>query len=115
LREALLKIIDGEGHPEARDRVEAAKALVVLDLAVFKAEIETGMLKKPIDEIARQFQYEPLPPETRTIVIAAWVRGGMLPKPVIERMIPAKQITESDIDHGNAGRVALGAARVGGE
>jgi hypothetical protein len=47
LVEALL-----DGIPEARDRVEAAKALVMLDLAVFKAD-RMGMLKRPIEEVAR--------------------------------------------------------------
>lgn len=94
-REALLKIINpGEGERIAppRDRVEAAKALVMLDLAVFKAEIETGMHKKPIEVLAREVHYEPLAPEVRAVVIAAWTRGGLLPRAAIEQMVPAQLI-----------------------
>ena len=62
--------------------------MVMLDLAVFKAEIETGMLKKPIEVIARELQYEPLPGEVRAVVIAAWLRGGLLPSAVVKKMVP---------------------------
>ena len=34
------------------------------------------MYKKPVEVLAREIHYEPLPPEVRTIVIAAWTRGG---------------------------------------
>jgi hypothetical protein len=33
----------------------------MLDLALLKAEIECGLYKKPIEEIAKSFSYEPLP------------------------------------------------------
>jgi hypothetical protein len=90
-REALLNIInppEGERKAAPQARVEAAKALVMLDLALFKAELETGMFKKPVDEMAKAFQYEPLDAEVRAVVVAAWQRGGLLPKATIERMIP---------------------------
>ena len=74
-----------------KDRVEAAKALVMLDLAVFKAEIETGMFKKPVDALAKEFQYEPLPADVRTIIIAAWTRGGLLPAATVEEMLPTNE------------------------
>jgi len=32
-----------------------------------------------------------MPPEVRTIVIAAWTRGGLLPKAVIEQTVPQQQ------------------------
>ena len=35
----------------------------MLDLAVLNAEIETGMYKKPIEVIAKEIPYEPLPSE----------------------------------------------------
>jgi hypothetical protein len=97
-REALLKIINpGENDriAPARDRVEAAKALVMLDLAVFKAEIETGMHKKPIDVLAKEIHYEPLPPEMRLAIIAAWARGGMLPRATVEAMVPLGAVNEN--------------------
>jgi len=87
-RDALLEIVNS--HAASKDRVEAAKALVMLDLAVFKAELETGMFKKPADVVAREFQYDPLPAEVRTLVIAAWTRGGLLPRATIEQMVPAQ-------------------------
>lgn len=90
-RSALLEIINS-GVP-ARDRVEAAKALVMLDLAVFKAELETGMFKKPIEVLAKEFQYDPIPNEVRTVIIAAWTRGGLLPRAAIEQMVPARAAT----------------------
>jgi hypothetical protein len=59
-----------------------------VDLAILQAEAAAGMYKKPIDVLAREVHYEPLAPETRMIVIAAWQRGGLLPAAVIEKMIP---------------------------
>jgi hypothetical protein len=98
MRDALLKIVywnpetdDMAGMPKplARDRVEAAKSVVMLDLAILNAEAAAGMYKKPIEVIAREFRYDPLPPEVRMVIIAAWQRGGMLPKATIQEMIPA--------------------------
>jgi hypothetical protein len=95
MREELLKIVywtpenrSDIGKPLARDRVEAAKNVVVLDLAILNAEAAAGMYKKPIEELAKQVHYEPLPGEVRAIVIAAWTRGGLLPAAAIEGMVP---------------------------
>jgi hypothetical protein len=96
IRERLMKIVHwtretgepGVKPPFHGEIVDAAKTIVMLDLALLKAEIETGMYKKPIDAIAREFQYEPLSGEVRAIVIAAWTRGGLLPPAVIEQMVP---------------------------
>jgi len=98
MREQLLKIVywtpadhqDGMPKPLARDRVEAAKSIVGMDLAILQAENAAGLYKKPIEEIARGFQYDPLPPETRMVIIAAWQRGGLLPAAVIEEIVPAQ-------------------------
>jgi hypothetical protein len=88
-RDELLRILHS-GAP-SKDRVEAAKALVMLDLAVFKAEIETGMFKKPVDQLVKEFRYDPLPDEVRAVIIASWKRGGLLPAAAIERMVPAHE------------------------
>jgi hypothetical protein len=96
MREELLKIVywdpdkavPGVPKPLAKDRIEAAKNVVMMDLALLGAEIANGMYRKPIDAITKEFQYEPLSPEIRTIVIAAWMRGGLLPKATIEQMVP---------------------------
>ena len=71
-----------------KDRVEAAKSVVMLDLAILSAEAAAGLYRKPIDVIAKEFQYEPLSGEIRTVIIAAWQRGGLLPRAAIERMVP---------------------------
>jgi hypothetical protein len=82
-----LLVILHSGAP-SKDRVEAAKALVMLDLAVFKAELDTGMFKKPVEDLAREIRYEPLPDEIRAVVIASWKRGGLLPAATVETMVP---------------------------
>src|SRR5277367_4828877 len=92
MREELLKIVYwnpetapvGVPKPLARDRVEAAKSVIMLDLAVLDAEAAAGMFKKPVEELARQVHYEPLPPEIRGVIVAAWTRGGMLPAAAVE-------------------------------
>jgi hypothetical protein len=60
-------------------------------LAVLEATdlLTTRAREKPMDAIAKEFQYEPLPTEVRIAVIAAWTRGGLLPQTAIEQMIPA--------------------------
>jgi hypothetical protein len=93
MREKLLEIVNwpedsGMPRPIARDRIEAAKAVVMMDLAVLNAEMAAGLYKKPIEEIAKAFSYEPLPGEVRAVIIAAWQRGGLLPAATIEQMVP---------------------------
>ena len=39
--------------PLAKDRVEAAKSIVMLDFAVLNAEIVNGIYKKPIEVLAK--------------------------------------------------------------
>jgi hypothetical protein len=110
-REALLKIInDEEAYPDARDKVEAAKALVMLDLALLKAEIETGMYKKPVEVLAREIHYEPSPAEVRAVAIEAWARRGMLPKGTIEEIVPA---ASSEITNGTIRVVEFEAKQAG--
>lgn len=96
VREKLMEIMywdkdahPGERPPQKRDVVEAAKSVAMLDLALLKAEIECGMYKKPIEQLAKEVHYEPLPEEIRTAVIAAWRRGSQLPPATIEQMVPA--------------------------
>ncbi len=69
---------------------EVAKNIVMMDLAILQAEAAAGMYKKPIEDIARQFQYDPLLHETRMVIIAEWSRGRLLPRVAIEQMVPAK-------------------------
>ena len=51
-----------------------------MDLAILNAEAAAGMYKKPVEVLAREIHYEPLPPDVRMLVIAAWERGGLMPK-----------------------------------
>jgi hypothetical protein len=93
MRERLLKIIywkqeDGGKQPLHRDVNEAAKNIVMMDLAILQAEAAAGMFKKPVELLAQEIHYEPLPPEVRAVVIAAWRRGGLLPAPLLEKMVP---------------------------
>jgi hypothetical protein len=41
--------------------------------------------------LAREIHYEPLPPEARTIVIAAWTRGELLRSATIGAMVPTAE------------------------
>ena len=63
----------------------------MLDLANSQAEIANGMYKKPIEAMAQEIHYEPLPGEVRTVIIASWMRGGLLPAATVEEMVPLKE------------------------
>ena len=60
----------GERPPQKRDVVEAAKSVAMLDLALLKAEIETGMYKEADREACCG---HPLRSADR------WFRGNVLP------------------------------------
>jgi hypothetical protein len=68
--------------------IEAAKNVVMMDLALLQAEIANGMYKKPLDAIVKEYRYDPLPEEIRAVIIASWTRGRLLPPSAIERMVP---------------------------
>jgi len=98
MRDRLMRIVwwkeeYGGKPPLNRDVNEAAKNIVMMDLAILSAEAAAGMYKKPIDALVKEFRYDPLPDEIRVAVIASWKRGNMLPRAAIEQMIPA-QINE---------------------
>jgi hypothetical protein len=99
MRERMLKIIYWQPPeviddirnirpPLHKDVIEAAKNVVMMDLALLNAEIANGMYKKPIELIAKEIHYEPLPDEVRAVIIASWKRGGMLPAATIEQRWP---------------------------
>ena len=100
MREELLKIVYwnpetasvGVPKPLARDRIEAAKNVVMMDLALLSAEIANGMYKKPIEAIVKEYRYDPLPDEVRAVIVASWKRGGLLPPTTIEQMVPEKTV-----------------------
>jgi hypothetical protein len=100
VREELLKImywtpqnaLTGMPKPLARDRVEAAKSVAMLDLALLKAEIECGLYKKPIETLAKEIHYDPLPDDVRIVVIKSWRNFGLLPEATIQEMVPEKTL-----------------------
>jgi hypothetical protein len=55
------------------------------------AEAAAGMYKKSIEALAKEIRYDLLPDEVRAVVIAAWTRGGLLPRTAIEKMVPATE------------------------
>jgi hypothetical protein len=69
--------------------------IVMMDLALLQAEAAAGMYMKPIEVLAKEVHYEPVPDEIRVAIIAAWRRGLALPHPDIERMVPAIANQES--------------------
>ena len=42
--------------PLGRDRIEAAKNVVMMDLALLNAEIANGMYKKPVEHLAKEIR-----------------------------------------------------------
>jgi hypothetical protein len=94
VREQLMKIVcwqpeDRGKKPWHSEVTEAGKAIVAMDLAILKAEIDNGLYRRPMEAIAKEFQYEPLAGEVRTIVIQSWRNFGVLTPEIIERMVPA--------------------------
>lgn len=59
--------------------MEVAKAVVQRDLTILQVEAAAEMYKKPLEEIAKSIHYEPLPDEVRTVIVAVWQQGGLLP------------------------------------
>jgi len=102
IRERLLKIVywspttaaPGIKPPFHNEIIDAAKTIVMLDLALLKAEIDNGLYKKPVEELAQQIHYDPLPGEVRTVVIQSWSRFGLLPRATIETMVPLKAVVD---------------------
>src|ERR1700722_9631701 len=70
----------GVPKPLAKNRIEAAKSIVMMDLALLNAEIGNGMYKKPIDAIVKEYRYGPLPDEVRAVIIGSW-SGSALASP----------------------------------
>jgi hypothetical protein len=75
-------------------------------LAILQAEAAAGIYEKPIDMFAREVHYEPLPAEVRTVVIAAWTRGALLPRAAIEQIVPERVLARSCSapEHQNCGQ-----------
>jgi hypothetical protein len=97
IRERLLKIVywnpldnSGDERPWASEVIDAAKTIVMLDFTLLKAEIETGMYKKPVEPLVREIRYDPLPDDVHVVVIQSWKNFGLLPPAAIEQMVPAK-------------------------
>jgi hypothetical protein len=97
-RERLLQIVywqydpdlpaEVQRQPYAEDVIEACKNLVMLDIALLKAEIDCGMYRDE-QEAAAALHYAPMPAERRVIVINAFIAWGLLPKEQVEQIVPA--------------------------
>jgi hypothetical protein len=78
MRERLLKVIyckprdmlEGVRPPLNKDVIEAARNVVMMDLALLGAEIANGKYKKPIEAIVKEYRHDPLPDEVRAVIIA---------------------------------------------
>ena len=82
---------DSVPGPLARDRIEAAKNVVMMDVALLNAEI-----KRHVQEARRnprkEIRYEPLAPDVRAVIVQSWRNFGLLPAAPIEEMLPEKAI-----------------------
>ena len=81
---------DSVPGPLARDRIEAAKNIVMMDVALLNAEI-----KRHVQEARRnprRIRYEPLAPDVRAVIVQSWRNFGLLPAAPIEEMVPEKAI-----------------------
>lgn len=79
--------------PLTRDIVEAAKNIVMLDIAVLNAEVANGLYKN-LDEAAAagSVRYPALPEEQRHHIVSAFEKWGMLPPNTVQRLV-AEQTT----------------------
>ena len=50
------------------------------------------MYKKPVEALAKEIRYDPLPEDVRVVVIQSWKNFGTLPAAAIEEMVPEKTI-----------------------
>ena len=53
------------------------------------------MYKKPVEMIAREIHYEPLPDEMRAVIIASWKRGGLPRSSAIDALSLASELVGS--------------------
>jgi hypothetical protein len=83
--------LPGMKAPLPMDIIEAAKAVVELDMKFLNMELANGFYKRPIAEEAAKIHYEPLPKEVRTAIISTWQNFGLLPSAAIERMVGPEQ------------------------
>ena len=69
MRERMMKIIHWQRPenmedlrnfkpPLNKDVIEAAKYVMIMDLALLQAELADGMCKKPIDALVKEFRYD---------------------------------------------------------
>jgi hypothetical protein len=83
-RESLLSILERGRVHNGRDKpwdstiVEAARSLVMLDIAVLNAEVANGLYKN-MDEAASQLKYPALPDEQRGQIISTFQKWKILP------------------------------------
>lgn len=83
-REALLGILErskndyGKNKPWDSSVIEAARSLVMLDIAVLNAEVANGLYKN-LDEAAAKLEYPALPAEQRGTIASIFKKWNILP------------------------------------
>ena len=58
----------------------------------YKAEIETGMFKRPIEQVTKNFRYEPVSGEMRAGDHRSLAARKLLPPPTVEQMMPGRHL-----------------------
>lgn len=99
MRERLLKSVycepdlqlplEKQRAPYNEDVIEAAENIVMLDFALLRAAIETGMCKKTPETLAQEIRYDPcrLNPRGDRRNVAP---RGIVPTATVEQMAPQK-------------------------
>lgn len=89
--------LEGIKPPLPIEIVKAGEALVMLDIAIFNAETANGLYRKPVEQLASEFEYRPLPEEVRTRIVETWIRWGPLPKAAVREMVDPEPHAETKL------------------
>ena len=52
-----------------------------------KLSLETGMIKKPVQQVTREIHYDPLADDVRTLITVAWSHRGLMRRATVETMV----------------------------
>jgi hypothetical protein len=82
-----------EGVPPTttRDRIQAFKEIIKLDLAIFGAEMDSGIFDRHLGVLELEQRNKPIPVEAREGIRQALINWGMIPKE-----LPAPHIENED-------------------
>ncbi len=71
---------EGIPPPSIRDRMQALKEIVRLDVALFGAEMDAGIFSRHLGTLEIDKRNKPLPVEARELIKQAMINWGMIPK-----------------------------------